>query len=118
MALPLLDNHAFVWGINTFDCLGLGDDEIWMETSPQKLTIDSAWTQVACGFCQTIALSRNGDVLTWGYIGYYSYDTSDTIKVPTKVTELSNETVVKIACGLYHRAVVTSNGKLFTWYAK
>ena len=88
--------------------------------NPTKLNVGDigGWTQIACGEHHTVALSPNGEVFTWGCGFHGGLGHGDRMRknVPTKVESLSRETIVKIACGYCHTAVLTSTGKLLTWY--
>ena len=120
---PSQRHHAFVWGSNS--CCGrlaLGDAFSGWDFmhNPSKLNDDDigVWTQIACGGSHTVALSPKGEVFTWGHgnYGQLGHGDRESRNVPTKVESLSQETIVKVSCGLYHTAAVTSTGKLLTWY--
>ena len=123
MTPPVSHANAFVWGRNVDGCLGLGDALFnrKLVRNPTKLNAgESDWTQIACGGWHTVALSPNGEVFIWGggdYDGQLGDGDGKDTNVPTKVENLSRETIIKVACGTYHTAVVTSTGKLLTWYA-
>ena len=114
--------HAFVWGRNAWGCLGLGDVVSNTEYvhNPTKLNDNDigGWTQIACGYYHTVALSPNGEVFTWGLNlnGQLGHGDRKDRNVPTKVESLSRETIVKVACGCDHTAAVTSTGNLLAWY--
>ena len=123
MDRPLPQRHAFVWGKNNCGRLGLGEDAFSNTEyvrNPTKLSAGDSggWTQIACGWCHTVALSPKGKVCTWGRgdIGQLGHGDGRSRNVPTKVESLSRETIVKVACGYCHTATVTSTGKLITWY--
>ena len=122
MTAPVSHANAFVFGRNSYGCLGLGDDVPYVKyiRNPRKLNANDGcgWTQIACVAWHTVALSHNGDIFTWGCgdVGQLGHGDGKNRNVPTKVESLSRETIVKVACGLFHTAVVTSTGKLLTWY--
>ena len=121
MTPPVSHANLFVWGRNNSGCLGLGDAVSNTEyvRNPTKLNAgESGLTQIACGINHTVALSPNGEVFTWGYgdYGRLGHGHGENMNVPTKVKSLSRETIVKVACGSWHTAAVTSTGKLLTWY--
>ena len=114
--------HAYVWGQHRIKGrLGLGDALRHNETThvPTKITAGNIdWVQIASGPYHMVGLSRNGEVFTWGSgwcgkLGHGDYKERD---VPRKVQYLSNERIVKVACGDQHTAALAAGGKLFTWY--
>ena len=112
--------ELFVFGYNSFGCIGLGDDDVnKVIMDPRKLNVPSTmWTQVACGNYHNATVSSNGEVFTWGWggDGQLGHGDSNDRRVPTKVEIPEGEVVVKVACGSYHTVAVTRTGKLFTWY--
>lgn len=73
---------------------------------------------VACGNWHNLALSKYGDVYSWGWnadqqLGH-SADTG-TVAIPTLV-ELGDEVNLKfVSCGSRHSAALSVCGQLFTW---
>ena len=115
--------EAFVWGNNQFGQLGLGF-HFWLPCEveePTKLIVDNiSWTQIACGYEHTVALSSNGEVFTWGdnfrgELGHGDGQINKKKCVPTKVESLTGLRIVKVACGRIHTAAITDEGKLLTW---
>ena len=82
-------------------------------------TTDLEWTQIACGAKHTVALTKNGEVFTWGYnddsgqLGHA--DGKSRTAVPTKVASLTGLVITQIACGYNHTAALTCKGELLTW---
>ena len=123
MTSPVSHCTAFALGRNVDGCLGLGDAVANGEfiSNPTQLNVDTiAWAQIACGPYHTVALSRNGEVFTWGRDDLGQLGHGDWIhrNVPMKVESLCGETIVKVACGSRHTAALTAGGKLFTWYVQ
>jgi alpha-tubulin suppressor-like RCC1 family protein len=80
---------------------------------------NSSWIEVACGDHHTVALSRNGEVHTWGngMFGQLGHGDNNSTNIPTRVESLlCGVTVIKVNCGEYHTAVITKEGVLLTWY--
>jgi alpha-tubulin suppressor-like RCC1 family protein len=76
------------------------------------------WTHIACGAFHTVALTKKGEVYTWGQnengeLGHG--DMEDRERTPTKVSSLSGVVVNHIACGRYYKAAITDKGEIFTW---
>ena len=117
--------QLFVLGNNKNGVLGLGDETVDETiTDPTELNAPdgTTWAQIACGWCHTAAVSSNGDLLTWGSgtsgkLGHGDWKW-DNRHAPTEVEIPGGEAVVKVACGRWHTAAVTSTGKLFTWYVR
>ena len=79
--------------------------------------LETEWDQIACGAAHTVAITREGDLYTWGS-GYNGQTGQNNIatEVPTIVTGLTGKNVVHVTCGLEHTAVITREGDLYTWY--
>ena len=111
---------AFLWGKNNHGQLGLGDVVSNNEgvTVPTQIDVGNiSWTQIECGEWYTVALSRNGEVFTWGCGGFGQLGHGDckNRNKPTKVESLSGEKIVKVACGGHHTTALTATGKIFIW---
>ncbi|KAJ6725874.1 REGULATOR OF CHROMOSOME CONDENSATION (RCC1) FAMILY WITH FYVE ZINC FINGER DOMAIN-CONTAINING PROTEIN [Salix purpurea] len=75
---------------------------------------------VACGEYHTCAVSTSGDLFTWGdgsnNAGLLGHGTDVSHWIPKRVSgPLEGLQVLSIACGTWHSALATSNGKLFTF---
>ncbi|KAG2874661.1 hypothetical protein PC118_g22517 [Phytophthora cactorum] len=87
---------------------------------------------IDAGECHSCALSREGEVFTWGFgsSGALGHGTRDNCLIPKLVegpwtnpnVELDGETltndmsvVISVACGGYHTLAATSDGVLYGW---
>ena len=120
MSLPC-NKQLYIWGNNVYGGLGLGDEamgKIIKDPTELNAPHGTTWIQIACGWYHTAAVSRNGDLFTWGRCdsGKLGHGDWNHRHSPTKVEIPGGETVIKVACGHQHTAAVTATGKLLTWY--
>ena len=87
------------------------------EPTFQEIDESIQWIEIACGDHHTVALTRNGEVFTWGNnkFGQLGHGEKIPLNAPKRVESLCGITVVKVDCGEYHTAVVTKEGALLTW---
>lgn len=73
-------------------------------------------TRATCGSYHTAAVSSNGDLYTWGggMYGKLGHGNECGHSTPRRVETLVGLTIVDIACGSRHTAVVTNKGCLYT----
>ena len=76
------------------------------------------WAQIVCGRCYTVALTKSGEVYTWGenskgQLGHGDKESRDT---PTKIECLVGVVITKVTCADFHTIALTDKGEVFTWY--
>ncbi|KAL3525087.1 hypothetical protein ACH5RR_013459 [Cinchona calisaya] len=118
-ALVTRQGEVFCWGEGKRGRLG---HKIDIDTEHPK-TVDSLTAvfvkSVSCGEYQTSALTDSGELYTWGDIGC-STDSSGEDKrkshwLPHRLFgSLDSVSIVNVACGEWHMAIVSSDGQLFT----
>ncbi|XP_062111643.1 PH, RCC1 and FYVE domains-containing protein 1-like isoform X2 [Humulus lupulus] len=118
----LVSRHGeiFSWGEEAGGRLGHG---VEMDVSQPKLIDTLSGTNielVACGEYHTCAVTFSGDLYTWGDSTHSSsllgHGSEVSHWVPKKVCGIMEGIHISyIACGLWHTAVVTSAGQLFTF---
>lgn len=109
--------NVYTFGCNDEGALGRSATEVGSEMLPGKVALDGKVVQVSAGDSHTAALTDDGMVFLWGafrdnngVIGLLT--PHETTKAPVKVP--IQETVVKIASGNDHLAIVTQAGNLYT----
>ncbi|CAJ2673854.1 unnamed protein product [Trifolium pratense] len=120
IALVTRQGEVFTWGEDSGGRLGHGIDK---DFGKPRLVESIAVTNmcfVACGEYHTCAVAASGDLYTWGdgthNAGILGHGTDVSHCIPKRVTGfLEGLQVVCIACGSWHTALITSNGKLFTF---
>ncbi|WCJ20720.1 Regulator of chromosome condensation (RCC1) family with FYVE zinc finger domain [Euphorbia peplus] len=120
VALVTRQGEVFTWGEESGGRLGHGTER---DFSCPRLVEFLAVTNVdivACGEYHTCAVSTAGDLYTWGdgthNPGLLGQGTEVSHWIPKRVAgPLEGLQVLSIACGTWHSALATSNGKLFTF---
>uniref|UniRef100_A0A8C3XC49 HECT and RLD domain containing E3 ubiquitin protein ligase family member 6 n=1 Tax=Catagonus wagneri TaxID=51154 RepID=A0A8C3XC49_9CETA len=115
------DGQVFSWGKNSHGQLGLGK-EFPSQANPQRVrSLDGIpLAQVAAGGAHSFALSLLGTSFGWGSnsAGQLALSGNNvpvqTCK-PRSVGALKNLGVIYISCGYEHTAVLTQDGKVFTF---
>ncbi|CAH0559582.1 unnamed protein product [Brassicogethes aeneus] len=74
--------------------------------------------QIACGQRHSVALSNNGDILTWGANNFGQLGQgaiSPLVTIPTAVATLQGVPISFITCGGNHTLVISKSGAVFGW---
>lgn len=115
------DSQVFSWGKNSQGQLGLGE-QFPSQASPQRVRSLQGIpvAQVAAGGAHSFALSLSGTSFGWGNNSAGQLALSgDNVPVqspkPRSIGALKKLGVIYISCGAEHTAVLTQDGKVFTF---
>ncbi|XP_066478199.1 E3 ubiquitin-protein ligase HERC2 isoform X5 [Tiliqua scincoides] len=113
------EGELYTWGRGNYGRLGHGSSED--QTIPVLVTglkglkvID-----VSCGSgdAQTLAVTENGQVWSWGDgdYGKLGRGGSDGCKTPKLIEKLQDLDVVKVRCGSQFSVALTKDGQVYSW---
>ncbi|XP_016016524.2 probable E3 ubiquitin-protein ligase HERC6 [Rousettus aegyptiacus] len=115
------DGQVYSWGKNSQGQLGLGK-EFSSQASPQRVRSLEGIpvAQVAAGGAHSFALSLSGTSFGWGsnntgQLALSGNNTPVQSYKPYSIGALKSLDVIYISCGYEHTAVLTQNGKVFTF---
>ncbi|XP_009598715.1 PH, RCC1 and FYVE domains-containing protein 1-like [Nicotiana tomentosiformis] len=107
----------FTWGDGDKGRLGHGGDEPRLAPECIAALVGINFSQVACGYTMTVALTTGGRVYTMGstVYGQLGFPLANG-KLPIRVEgNIADSTVEEISCGSHHVAVLTSKTEVYTW---
>ncbi|TVU10475.1 hypothetical protein EJB05_44009 [Eragrostis curvula] len=111
------DGQLWSWGANSNFELGRGSNS--SDWRPQLIPSlkNIRVIQVACGGYHSLALTDEGEVLSWGHGGHgqLGHPNLQNHRVPLSIKALSEERIVYIACGGSTSAAISEKGDLYMW---
>ncbi|XP_068628740.1 probable E3 ubiquitin-protein ligase HERC2 [Battus philenor] len=108
---------VFSWGDGDFGKLGRGgSDGCAVPMNIERLNTLGV-IQVECGAQFSLALTRDGEVWTWGKGDYFrlGHGLDAHVRRPTLVEALRGHRVIHVAVGALHCLAVTSDNQVWAW---
>ncbi|XP_053688822.1 probable E3 ubiquitin-protein ligase HERC2 isoform X2 [Sabethes cyaneus] len=108
---------VFSWGDGDFGKLGRGGSEGCSVPHQVDRLNGVGVIQIECGAQFSLALTKVGEVWTWGKGDYYrlGHGTDQHVRKPTPIQGLRGKKVIHVAVGALHCLAVTDNGQVFAW---
>ncbi|XWS21763.1 hypothetical protein CRYUN_Cryun30bG0082100 [Craigia yunnanensis] len=119
-ALVTRQGEVFTWGEESGGRLGHGvGKDVIQPRLVESLAVTSI-DSVACGEFHTCAVTMAGELYTWGdgthNAGLLGHGTDVSHWIPKRISgPLEGLQVASVTCGLWHTAMITSTGQLFTF---
>ncbi|XP_043254504.1 probable E3 ubiquitin-protein ligase HERC2 isoform X2 [Colletes gigas] len=111
------DGSVYSWGDGDFGKLGRGgSDGCYTPLSVDRLN-GLGVVQIECGAQFSLALTKYGEVWTWGKGDYFrlGHGNDHHVRKPTLVDGLRGKKVVHVAVGALHCLAVTDTGHVYAW---
>ncbi|XP_049844846.1 E3 ubiquitin-protein ligase HERC2 [Schistocerca gregaria] len=108
---------VFSWGDGDFGKLGRGGSEGCNVPRNIERLNNMGVIQIECGAQFSLALSKYGQVWTWGKGDYYrlGHAVEQHVRKPTLVEGLRGKKIVHVAVGALHCLAVTDTGAVYAW---
>ncbi|CAI4225859.1 unnamed protein product [Auanema sp. JU1783] len=106
---------VFSWGANDYGQLGLGDLKPHNKPEVIESVVSMKVCELAAGYSHSLLLTKDGTLFAFGSDSFGQLGLgrrTERQSVPVAVTELMGSSIVRIACGRCHSAVVI-DGKLY-----
>ncbi|XP_071722519.1 ultraviolet-B receptor UVR8-like [Rutidosis leptorrhynchoides] len=109
--------EVYSWGWGDFGRLGHGNSSDLFTPQPIKALQGLRIKQIACGDSHCLAVTMEGEVLSWGrnQNGQLGLGTSEDSPVPQKIQSFQGVPIKMVAAGAEHTAAVTEDGNLYGW---
>ncbi|TKY63596.1 E3 ubiquitin-protein ligase HERC1 [Spatholobus suberectus] len=120
IAIVTRQGQVFTWGEESGGRLGHGTDKDFGHPHLVEFLEGTNFDFVACGEYHTGAISKSYELYMWGdgthNVGLLGNGSEASHWTPKMVNgPLEGLQVVSVACGTWHSALATSDGKLFTF---
>lgn len=112
-----MDNILYGWGDNNINQLGSFGTIDGNYMNDLIETSELRWKSVSCGKGDTVAITLDGDMYTfggndWGQIGNNS---TSPIVIPYKIDKVNNSPWIKALCGMNYKIALNEEGRIFVW---
>nr|XP_012152188.1 PREDICTED: E3 ubiquitin-protein ligase HERC2 [Megachile rotundata] len=111
------DGSVYSWGDGDFGKLGRGgSDGCYTPLLVDRLN-GLGVVQIECGAQFSLALTKYGEVWTWGKGDYFrlGHGNDHHVRKPTLVEGLRGKKVIHVAVGALHCLAVTDTGQVYAW---
>ncbi|XP_060902401.1 probable E3 ubiquitin-protein ligase HERC6 [Labrus mixtus] len=113
-----VSGHVFCWGAKEDGQLGLLPNQQSISHRPSRVPIPMLIPviQVACGNVHSLALTKGGDVFTWGRNSHGQLGLGKAVSLqytPVLVTALTGVAVTQISAGVTHSFFLTLPGLVY-----
>ncbi|XP_052719637.1 E3 ubiquitin-protein ligase HERC2-like [Crassostrea angulata] len=111
------EGKVYSWGDGDFGKLGRGGSEGCNVPHEVDRLRDQKVCQIECGAQFSLALTKSGQVWTWGKGDYFrlGHGTDAHVRKPQIVEGLKGKKIVHVAVGALHCLAVTDSGQVFAW---
>ncbi|KAF5270348.1 hypothetical protein FQR65_LT05536 [Abscondita terminalis] len=111
------ESLVFSWGDGDFGKLGRGGSEGCNIPHNIERLNSFGVVQVECGAQFSLALTKSGEVWTWGKGDYFrlGHGSDQHIRKPTMIESLRDKKIEQIAVGALHCLAVTDTGQVYAW---
>ncbi|KAL8607282.1 hypothetical protein ACOMHN_047613 [Nucella lapillus] len=108
---------VYSWGDGDFGKLGRGGSEGCSVPHPVERLTGQGVVQIECGAQFSLALTKSGQVWTWGKGDYFrlGHGTDAHVRKPQLVEVLKGKKIIHVAVGALHCLCVTDIGQVYAW---
>ncbi len=108
---------VFSWGDGDFGKLGRGGSEGCNVPHNIERLNSLDVVQIECGAQFSLALTKSGEVWTWGKGDYFrlGHGSDQHVRKPTVIEALKDKKVIHVAVGALHCLAVTDTGQVYAW---
>ncbi|KAL3277032.1 hypothetical protein HHI36_012394 [Cryptolaemus montrouzieri] len=108
---------VFSWGDGDFGKLGRGGSEgCNLPHNVERLNTLNV-IQIECGAQFSLALTKVGEIWTWGKGDYFrlGHGNDQHVRKPTAIESLKDKKIIHVAVGALHCLAVTDTGQVYAW---
>ncbi|CAH1128754.1 unnamed protein product [Ceutorhynchus assimilis] len=108
---------VFSWGDGDFGKLGRGGSEGCNVPHNIERLNHLNVVQIECGAQFSLALTKSGNIWTWGKGDYFrlGHGTDQHVRKPTLIESLRDRKIIHVAVGALHCLAVTDTGQVYAW---